>query len=210
MHEEDFIKIASKMENVTVLDLGSKRSVPDRPTHHRSWCHESVKFIMSDFQDGADVDVVADIHTLSKSFSRDSIDLVISCSVFEHVQRPWIAAHEIARVLKPGGLLYVQTHQSFPIHGYPSDYYRFTKEALSTIFEDVKLETISTTYKYPAQVVSEQDPGGKFAPAFLNVNILSKKPTNWKDFASADEMREILSSRSKMAYYLSLLMHTKP
>ena len=33
--------------------------------------------------------------------------------------------------LKSEGVLFLQTHQTFLIHGYPSDYFRFTTEALS-------------------------------------------------------------------------------
>jgi SAM-dependent methyltransferase len=184
MIEEDFIKIVSAAADAAVLDLGTKRSVPDQPTHHRAWCHASANVTMSDFQSGIDVDVLADIHALSQVFARDSFDFIICCSVFEHVQRPWIAAHEIARVLKPGGCIYVQTHNAFPIHAYPYDYWRFTREALATLFEDAGLETVSTTYRFPAQIVSEQDPEGRNHPAFLNVNILARKPADWADPAS--------------------------
>jgi len=175
MIEPDFISISSVWENADVLDLGTKRSIPTRPTHHRNWCHPTAKFTMSDFQDGPDVDVVADLHRLTETFRPASFDLVICCSVLEHVQRPWIAASEIARVLRPGGMVYVQTHQSFPIHGYPSDYWRFTTEALKTLFEDAGLETVLATYRFPAQIVSDEDPDGRKLPAFLNANILSKK-----------------------------------
>ena len=188
MTEDDFFRLLAKMENATVLELGTKRSIPERPTHHRSWLHPSAKFIMSDFQEGLDVDVVCDIQSLGDAFARDSIDVVIACSVFEHVQRPWIAAHQIARVLKPGGMVFVQTHQSFPIHGYPNDYWRYTTEALTTIFEDANLETINVQYHFPAQVVSEEDPNGKNLPAFLNTDLLAKKPLDWVDPASTADL----------------------
>jgi SAM-dependent methyltransferase len=186
MSEDDFLQLLAKTEHATVLELGTMRSVPDRPTHHRYWCHPSANFIMSDFEAGLDVDVVCDVHSLTDAFGKESIDFIICCSVFEHVQRPWIAAREIARVLKPGGIVFVQTHQTFPIHGYPSDFWRYTTEALMTIFEDVRLETLSATYRFPAQIVSEQIPDSGQFPAFLNANILTKKPVDWVDFAGAE------------------------
>jgi SAM-dependent methyltransferase len=179
VNEVEFFEFLAQKENATVLELGTKRSIPDRPTHHRSWCHPSANFVMSDFEDGLDVDVVCDIHSLGDAFGRDSIDFVICCSVFEHVQRPWIAAHEIARVLKPGGMVFVQTHQTFPIHGFPSDYWRYTTEALTTIFEDADLETQSATYSFPAQIFSEEIRDSQAFPAFLNASILAKKPLDW-------------------------------
>ena len=185
MNEAQFFELLAKTENATVLELGTKRSMPDRPTHHRNRCHPSANFIMSDYEDGLDVDVVCDIHSLGDAFGRDSIDFIICCSVFENVQRPWIAAQEIARTLKPGGMVFVQTHQTFPIHAYPHDYWRYTTEALMTIFEDADLETESTTYCFPAQIFSEQTPNSQASPAFLNANILAKKPLDWVDTASA-------------------------
>jgi len=58
----------------------------------------------------------------------------------------------------------------------------FTTDSLRTLFEDCGLSTVEATYRFPAQVVSQQDPGGKEAPAFLNVNILARKPDDWRDF----------------------------
>jgi len=190
MNDDEFFRIVGKTENADILELGTKRSVPDRPTHHKHLWHPSARVVLSDFQAGIDVDVIADIHALSKVFPADRFDFVVCCSVFEHVQRPWIAAHEMARVTKPGGLIFVQTHQSFPLHGYPNDYWRFTTDSLRTLFGDCGLETVETCYRFPAQVVSEQDPGGKDCPAFLNVNILARKPIGWLDFPGYNEWRD--------------------
>jgi SAM-dependent methyltransferase len=179
MSEAEFLQELATRTDIAVLELGTRRSRPDVPTHHRGWCHPSAKFVMSDFQDGLDVDVLADIHALHRVFAENSFDVIICCSVFEHVQRPWIAACEMARVLKPGGMIFLQTHQSFPLHGFPTDYWRFTTDSLRTLFEDAGLRTVETRYLFPAQIVSEQDPGGRHHPAFLNVNILATKPTPW-------------------------------
>lgn len=35
-----------------------------------------------------------------------SFDVVLSVDVFEHIDRPWLAAAEISRILAPGGLSY--------------------------------------------------------------------------------------------------------
>ena len=92
--------------------------------------------------------------------------------------RPWAATPELARVLRPGGVIYVETHQTFPIHGYPSDYWRFTREALELLALDAGLEVIGTAYKYPATIVPASDINfergwNASAPAFLNVELLA-------------------------------------
>jgi predicted SAM-dependent methyltransferase len=163
--------------NAKVLELGTKRSRPNFPTHHKSWAPEA-KWVMSDFQEGLDVDVIADAHKLTETFEPESFDAVVACSVFEHLQRPWIAAKEIAGVLKPGGMVFVQTHQTFVLHGYPNDYWRFTKEALQTIFEDAGLKTISSDYSFPCRIFSINQWRMGLAPrlrSYLNVSIVAKK-----------------------------------
>lgn len=137
-----------------VLEIGTKQW-SNRPTHHREWfddCH----FLKTDIEDGVDVDIVSDAHHLSEMLGKNRFHAIVACSVFEHLIHPWIAAAEILEALRPGGIFFVQTHQTFPIHGYPNDYYRFTKEALLDLFAgasekyadyEFKCKTISDTIK---------------------------------------------------------------
>lgn len=68
-------------------------------------------------------------------------DLVYSHQVLEHVSRPWIAAKEMVRVLKPGGLGLHTTCAFNPRHGQPvfNDYYRYLPDGLAELFEGVKV-----------------------------------------------------------------------
>jgi len=78
--------------------------------------------------------------------------------------------------LKVEGLLFIQTHNCFPLHAYPSDYYRYTTEALEALFPiTMGFEVISSYYEFPAQVVSCRDSNTKFGKAFLNVCLFGKK-----------------------------------
>ena len=66
-------------------------------------------------------------------------DLVYSHQVLEHIPRPWKAAGEIVRVLRPGGLGIHTTCAFNPRHGAPhfKDYYRFLVDGLVELFEGV-------------------------------------------------------------------------
>jgi FkbM family methyltransferase len=71
-------------------------------------------------------------------YAPGSFDLVYSHQVLEHVAKPWIAAHEIERVLKAGGIG-IHTSCAFnPRHGQPhfNDYYRFLKDGLEQLFDN--------------------------------------------------------------------------
>lgn len=61
----------------------------------------------------------------------------ISClAVLEHVEEPWTVAQEIHRLLKPGGLVFIDWPFLQPVHGYPSHFYNATREGLQKMFSE--------------------------------------------------------------------------
>lgn len=78
------------------------------------------------------VDVVADIRHLP--FGDASFDAATCDQVLEHVPQPHLAAAELSRVVKPGGLIHIATPFLFPWHPSPSDYSRWTVEGLTALF----------------------------------------------------------------------------
>lgn len=73
-----------------------------------------------------------------------SFDVVISVDVFEHINRPWLAAAEITRLLRPGGISYTSTLFAWRYHPVPIDYWRFTPPCLEFLFDG--LETIDAAF----------------------------------------------------------------
>ncbi|MDQ8728369.1 class I SAM-dependent methyltransferase [Bradyrhizobium sp. LHD-71] len=160
----------------TVLELGTRRVAGDPPTVRRTWVAPSVRYVACDYMSGLDVDAVVDAERLSKTFEAGSIDAVIACSVFEHIRRPWLAAEQIGKVLRPGGRVYVQTHQCYPIHAHPYDYWRFSREAMETLFaQEFGFKNQASWYEYPASILSERNPLAVAHEAFLNVNLVAEK-----------------------------------
>lgn len=75
-----------------------------------------------------------DHNMLNLSFPDESFDLVVSDQVLEHVEGdPFKAVAESLRVLRPGGIAVHATVLLFQIHGYPSDYWRFTPDGLQLL-----------------------------------------------------------------------------
>ncbi|ATE64030.1 methyltransferase domain-containing protein [Rhizorhabdus dicambivorans] len=74
-----------------------------------------------------------------------SLDGIGCFAVMEHMEEPWIAAQEFLRMLKPGGMVFIDYPFLVPVHGYPSHYYNATREGLAQLFdrgfERVKLAT---------------------------------------------------------------------
>jgi hypothetical protein len=77
-------------------------------------------------------DILCDGNNLP--FKDNSVDLVLSLAVLEHVKDPWNHAVEIIRILKPGGKIFVDVPFLQPYHGYPYHYYNMTTEGLRNLF----------------------------------------------------------------------------
>ena len=130
--EEQFYEwLESKVEPVSVVEIGSRaRSGVTRrgriPNHHR--------YSGLDLKDGENVNVVGDAHLLSQYFEYGSIDAVFGYSVFEHLAMPWKVAIELNRIMRVGARAMFSTHQSWPLHDDPYDFWRFSKDSWRTIF----------------------------------------------------------------------------
>lgn len=159
-----------------ILELGTRRSNPAVSTMRRDWVPHAARYIGTDLEPGLDVDVVADVHRLSQHFASEEFDAVISTSTFEHVKYPWVAALEIAKVLKPGGYFFIQTHHTFVVHAYPNDYWRFTTDGLKALFGPaIGFEVVVAHYSFPCTILSKERPEQAGRPSFLNVCLLARK-----------------------------------
>lgn len=173
------------LERPQIIEVGTLRSEAANPTHHTEWAPHG-DWTKVDREAGTDVDQVDDAHTLATFWDFDPLppgatprlfDAYVACSVYEHLERPWVAMSAAAEVVRPGGLVYVQTHQTFPIHGYPSDFWRFTTGALRVIMEDAGLTVVHAAYMYPAKIIppAEVTRWNPAAEAWLNVEALARK-----------------------------------
>jgi SAM-dependent methyltransferase len=97
---------------------GSLRDVA--PVHYR--------YVGIDVAEGKGVDKLApDPYTLP--LARSSVDIVVSTSCFEHVEFFWLSFLEALRVLKPGGLFYLNAPSNGAVHRHPVDCWRFYPDA---------------------------------------------------------------------------------
>jgi SAM-dependent methyltransferase len=83
---------------------------------------------------GPGVDCIADVEDLPQPDA--SVGAVLALNTFEHVPHFWRGFEEIYRVLRPDGMLLLSVPFYFHEHSYPSDYWRFTPEALELLLAD--------------------------------------------------------------------------
>ncbi len=72
-------------------------------------------------------------------------DAAVCTQVLEHVPEPGAVLHELSRVLKVGGRLYLAAPQSWHQHQKPFDFFRYTSFGLRHLLNQSGLEVISLT-----------------------------------------------------------------
>jgi SAM-dependent methyltransferase len=88
-----------------------------------------------DMLEGEGVDLV---HDLEQPLPADLTFSHVDCvSVLEHVRRPWLFAQTIERAMSPGATILLSVPWVWRVHGYPSDYWRFTPMAIQSLFENI-------------------------------------------------------------------------
>jgi hypothetical protein len=166
----------ARFDSPRVLELGSRRSVLNLSTLHKDFVPHAREFLGVDLQMGLDVDLLGDIHRLSSVVGRESFDVIISCSTFEHLKYPHLAAYEIMKTLTIGGLLFIQTHHSFVQMDSPVDYFRYTREGLSGLFGTRNGFSVKAVdYEFPARLVTERVPDLKNTDVYLNTILYGQK-----------------------------------
>lgn len=89
---------------------------------------ERCRYIGVDLEDGPGVDrVIETSHALP--FPDGSFDVIVSSSCLEHDWAFWATVDEAMRVLRPGGVFYVNAPSDGLYHSFPIDCWRFYPDA---------------------------------------------------------------------------------
>lgn len=134
--ESDWITMLSNeynQEGMRILEVGS-RNVTGANFRDR---FKRADYLGFDIYPGENVDVVGDIHKLSQNFKeQEKFDLIFCSAVFEHLYAPWLAAEEMACLLKVGGRIFVETHFSWRVHERPWNFFQFSDMGLRALFNE--------------------------------------------------------------------------
>jgi SAM-dependent methyltransferase len=119
-----FDSYCSAEGEATILDIGAMNVNGSL----RDEAPLGLRYIGVDMEPGPGVDVVVDDPGVLP-FAPASVDVVVSSSCFEHAEHFWELFGEVQRVLKPGGLFYVNAPSNGLYHRYPVDCWRFYPDA---------------------------------------------------------------------------------
>jgi len=151
-----------------------------------------------DIISGENVDVIGDAHKLSKIFPKENFDAIMAFSVLEHLLMPWKFVVELNKIMRLGGIGLFTTHQCWPLHDKPWDFWRFSSTSWNALLNRrTGFEIIDTTMGEPSFVVPNiVHSATDFADqqfGYLSSLVLFKK-INSTDLDWPVELEEIIES----------------
>lgn len=117
----------------TILEFGESRYKACFKTVH---CYQVI-----DVFPGPSVDYVCDIHDVS-SVPEHHFDVIVCTQVLEHVERPVDALRQLHKLLKQDGHLICTVPFLAHIHYVPTDFYRFSIDAICSALEIAGFEVL--------------------------------------------------------------------
>ena len=161
---------------MTVLDAGSGHL--EEQVMRAELLATGITLHTMDMNPGHGVTFTGDVSAME--FATASYDAVICTQVMEHVQSPGKTCAELARVVKPGGYVFITAPQSAPLHNVPWHFFNPTKFGLQMLAENNGLEVrkvvplgghfsqLATSLLYTVPVLQQSSlPGIIKAPATL-------------------------------------------
>lgn len=193
-----FVEEVKKLEHCNVLELGARRSTI------RNRFVGCQRYVGVDIHSGPDVDVTCDIHELSTALNPLQLrfDAVATISTFEHLAMPWKAVLEINKVMKPGGLLFIATHPTWPPHELPWDFWRYADGAFYGLLNEATgFEIMRCNSGLPCTILplgTEKSTVGILGqPAFMGISVVARKTAD----AQADLQWNVATERILTTQY---------
>lgn len=183
-------------KGIRILEIGSREVTGKSDARKR---FSNAEYIGFDFYPGPNVDIVGDAHQLSRYFVDQQFDIIYSSAVFEHFAMPWLVATEIVKLLKLGGIIFVETHFSYGSHERPWHFFQFSDMALRVLFSPaLGIECIEAGASNPivGRFSALADNNLKFAPIqglYCHSDFLGRKVRDVDHFVwSATGISEVV------------------
>jgi SAM-dependent methyltransferase len=171
-----FTEEAANAPDGPVLAIGIRSNDPEQRDKIQALFGER-EVVSLDIHEGPGVDVVGDVHNLRAQFPDKKFAVIYSESVLEHLAMPWVAAVEMLRVLKPGGVLGHAVPWVWPTHSQPNDFFRLSMEGLQTLFSPgIGCSTIRSGEASFARVVPNAD---WLSPTYEDMPTLVSASQSW-------------------------------
>ena len=182
----EYLAEIGNKKGMRVLEIGSRVVTG---ANYRNLFSEA-EYVGFDYYHGENVDVAGDAHKLSTYFDKnEKFDIIFSAAVFEHFAMPWLVAGEMAKVLKPGGYVYVGTTFTFSSHDRPWHFFQFSDMALRVLFSPaLGFECIEAGLSDPivgrfSSLANEKERNRPVTGLYFGSHYLGKKIRDVDDFS---------------------------
>jgi len=175
--DDQFIETTRMPEYMRLVEIGSR----NRSGTIRNDIFDGRDYTGVDVLRGENVNLLADAHQLSRHFDPGSVDAVFSLNTFEHLAMPLQVILEINKILRVGGLVYLDAPQTIGLHEMPWDFFRFSDRAWESLLNKATgFEVIRTRMNHPTHIVPMFYQGGIFSnykatAGYLGSAVLARK-----------------------------------
>jgi hypothetical protein len=179
LNQLDWIRRHRELVHGPILEIGSRHYAKESANDFRRLFPEK-EFIGADMSAGENVDVVVDFTApspvIAEALKGRRFRTIICLSVLEHVRDIFSFSRNLSDNVEPGGILFLSVPFAWRFHGYPSDYWRFSPEAVTYLFPSFDFT--------PANGMISTNVVGDCRPLTGNPNDLMVKPIRpwWRIF----------------------------
>lgn len=118
------------LETASVVEIGSQNVNGSL----RDVCPKHYSYTGLDYSPANGVDIVLE-DEYKFPLPDGCTDIVVTSSCFEHAEMFWLTFLEGVRILKPGGLFYINAPSKGEYHAYPQDCWRFYPDAAKALLK---------------------------------------------------------------------------
>jgi SAM-dependent methyltransferase len=174
--KENYLSNFDKNRTISVLDVGSQ-CVPGQVDTYKVFFNElPFKYIGLDMIKGHNVDIAVKNAYQWDEVSNDFCDVLISGQMFEHVEFPWFTILEMARVLKPNGLICIIVPSMQKLHRYPVNCQNYFSDGMIALAKYAGLTILHASTNYAPTKASIE----WYNMDIQDTMLIGKKPNDWK------------------------------
>ena len=157
-----------------VIDIGS---YDVNGSYKRFFNRPGWRYTGVDLTPGPNVDVVLE-SPYRLPLASHSVDVIVSGQAFEHIEFFWLTWLEMARVLRPGGLIFLLAPSRGPEHRYPQDCWRFYPDGYRALAAWGALELLEVSTDWEPHPSEDSAAWGDTVGVFRQPALSA--PTRWR------------------------------
>lgn len=159
----------SDKAHLKVIDIGS---YDVNGSYRPFFTRDGWQYIGVDLVGGPNVDITLE-SPYRLPFPSHSVDLIVSGQAFEHIEFFWLTWLEMARVLKPGGLIFLLAPSRGYEHRHPQDCWRFYPDSYHALAKYASLDLLEVHTDWEPHEDKDSAPWGDTVGVFKQRSHMS-------------------------------------